>query len=110
MAGDAGRIPVASLVHGLTLDDLDAGLRQFILRVYDHGVLRAAPHHAFGDVVDAFFIRLAQVGGHADHVHVVIRQPPGDGTTVQAARYRGADGPALQPAQVHEVETPETTG
>ena len=106
VAGYAGRVPVIPLVGGLALDDLDAGLRQFILRVHDYGVLRAAPHHAFGDIVDAFFIGLAQVGGHADHVHVVIRQPPGDGTTVQAARYRGADGPALQPIQVHEVETP----
>ena len=104
--GDAGRVPVVPLVHGLALDDLDAGPGELFLRVHDHGFLRAAPHHAFRHVVDAFFIRLAEIGRYADHVDVVIGEPARDRTTVQAAGYRRPDRPALQTAQIHDVRLP----
>ena len=73
--GYARGVPVVSLVHRLALDNLDAGLCQLLLRVHNHGFLRTTAHHAFRDIVDAFFVRLAEIGRNTHYVNVVIGEP-----------------------------------
>ena len=64
--GDAGGVPIAPLVAGLSLDELDAGLANSRSAVVEDHLSGPTSLHPALYVFDAFLVGLAQIGGIGD--------------------------------------------
>ena len=95
VAADAGGVPVATVVFGLRLHNVEAPLRHVVLEVDDHG-LHAARRHALLHVVDVRLIRLPEVSAEGEHVEALLDEALAHRLRVKAARHADADALALE--------------
>jgi len=101
LASGAGRVPVASLVASLRLDDREADLREGLLEGHGNELVGTARPHPPPDVVEARFIRLTEIGRHADDFHAPGGEPVHDCATVQPAGCGESDAFALEIVDIH---------
>src|SRR6185369_9031652 len=96
------RVPVPALIPRQALDGLDTGLAHLRAQWNDHGFDRAAGLHSLGDDVQALgLVRLPEVGGETDDLHVMRGHPVGHGAAVETTRREERDAFALELTDVH---------
>ena len=87
MTGDTGSIPIAALIAGLGLYELQADPTDRINEVFENHLRGAAGQHAVPHILNVLLVRLAEICSIGYDFDPLFYKPVGDRATIKATGY-----------------------